>query len=93
MESIIRNVNDIGDDPRRWLESNLGHPLREGQQVMITILNVGTEPDEQTRREASEELLAIQAKAAANIAAQGVSQEEYNAVVDEAIAAVRRRKL
>ena len=92
MESIIRNVSDIGGDPRRWLESNLGQPLRENQQVMILVLNVGSEPDEETRRQAREELRAIQAEAAANISAQGVSPEEFDAVVDEAIAEVRRRK-
>jgi hypothetical protein len=92
MESFIRSVDEIEGDPRRWVESGLGQQLRQNQRVMVTILNVGVEPDEETRRVAREELRHIRAKAAANIEAQGVSPEEVDAIVDEAIAHVRRRK-
>ena len=92
MESIIRNASDIQGDQRRWLESNLGKHLRDNQRVMIMVLNVGSEPDEQTRGEAREELRRIRAEVAANIQAQGILPEQVDAVVDEAIADVRRRK-
>jgi hypothetical protein len=59
---------------------------------MVTVLNVGVEPDEESRREARDELGRIRAEAAANIEAQGLSAEEVDGVVDEAIADVRRRK-
>ena len=92
MESIIRNVSDIGGNPRRWLESSLGQHLQDNQRVMIMVLNVGTEPDETTRREAHEKLRGIRAEAAASIKAQGVAPEDVDAVVDEAVAEARRRK-
>ena len=92
MESIIRNVSDIGSDPRRWLESSLGQHLRDNQRVMIMVLNVGTEPDENTRREAHEKLRGIRAQAAASVKAQGVAPKDVDAAVDEAIVEARRRK-
>jgi fatty acid/phospholipid biosynthesis enzyme len=92
MESFIRRANEIEGDPRRWVEIGLGQQLRQDQRVMVTVLNVGVEPDEETRRQAREELRQIRAEAAANIEAQGVSSEEVDAVVDEAIARVRPRK-
>jgi hypothetical protein len=92
MESFIRGANEIEGDPRRWVETGLGQQLRQNQRVMVTVLNVGVEPDEETRREAREELRQIRAEAAANIKAQGISPEEVDAIVDEAIANVRRRK-
>ncbi len=89
MESFIRSANEIEGDPRRWVETGLGQQLRQDQRVMVTVLNVGVEPDEETRSRAREELRHIRAEAAANIKAAGVSPEEADAVVDEAIAHVR----
>ena len=92
MESFIRSVDEIDGELRRWFESGLGQRLRQNQRVMVTVLNVGVEPDEESRREALEELRRIRAEAAANIKAQGLSLEEVDALVDEAIAHVRRQK-
>jgi len=92
METFIRSVDEIDGDPLRWLESGLGHQLRQNQRVMVTVLNMGLEPNEETRRQAREELRRIRAEAAANIEAQDILPEELDAVVDEAIAHVRRRE-
>ena len=92
MESFIRSAEEIEGAPRRWVESGLGQQLRQNQRVLVTVLNVGIEPDEEGRREAREGLWRIRAEAAANIQAQGVSPEDVDAIVDEAIAHVRRRK-
>ena len=92
METFIRIADEIKGDPRRWVESGLGHQLQQNQRVMVTVLNVGREPDEETRSEAREELRHIRVLAAANIKAQGVSPEDVDAIVDEAIAEVRRRR-
>jgi hypothetical protein len=92
MQSIIRNVSDIVGDPRRWLESSLGQHLEDTQRVMIMVLNLGKEPDEKTRRQARETLQCIRAEAAANVRAQDLTPEDVDAIVDEAIADVRRRK-
>ena len=92
MESFIRSANEIEGDLRQWVETGLGQQLRQNQRVMVTVLNVGIEPDEETRREAREELRGIRAEAAANIKAQGISLAEVDAVVDEALAHVRQRQ-
>ena len=92
MESFIRSANEIEGDLRQWVETGLGQQLRQNQRVMVTVLNVGIEPDEETRREAREELRGIRAEAAANIKAQGISLAEVDAVVDEALTHVRQRQ-
>ena len=92
MESFIRSANEIEGDLRQWVETGLGQQLRQNQRVMVTVLNVGIQPDEETRREAREELRGIRAEAAANIKAQGISLAEVDAVVDEALAHVRQRQ-
>jgi len=48
MESIVRNVSDLHADQRQWLESALGHQLRDNQQVIIQVLAVQNQaaPDE-----------------------------------------------
>ena len=62
MESFIRNVDEIEGDLRRWVESGLGQRLRQNQRVMVTVLNVGVEPDEETRRQALEELRGLRVR-------------------------------
>jgi hypothetical protein len=92
MESFIRSADEIEGDLRRWVESALGQQLKRNQRVMVTVLDVGVEPDEETRRKAMEEFRRLSAEASANIKAQGISPEEVDALVDEAIAYVRRHK-
>jgi len=91
MESIICNVSDMQGDQRQWLESNLGCQLRASQQVMILVLNPGVVPSEETRREALSEVHRISEKAANNLEDQGVSPEDADAAVDEAMEHLRRR--
>jgi len=92
MESIIRHVKDIGADERRYLEGALGRQLQENQQVIIRVIDLGVEPDEQTRRSALADAAAIAQKGRANAAAQGVTDEEVDAAIDEAIEHARRHK-
>ena len=47
MESIVRNVRDIKSSERLVLEHVLGHQLKENQQVIIQVVNVGMERAEQ----------------------------------------------
>ena len=46
MESIVRNVRDINTSERLVLEQVLGHQLKENQQVIIQVVNVGKEHTE-----------------------------------------------
>ena len=92
MESFICGAGEIQGDPRRWVEACLGQHLQQNQRVMVTVLNVGIEPDEKTRREASEALRQIRAKAAANVEGSGRTADALDGVVDEVIAELRRHK-
>lgn len=91
MEAVIRHVKDIDADERRYLESALGRQLNDNQQVIIRVIEVGVEPDEQTRRQALDNAAAIARKGRSNAAAQSVSEEEVNAAIDKAIDHARRR--
>ena len=90
MESIIRNVGDIEADERRYLESAVGHRLDDGQQVIIHVVNIGVEPDEKTRKRAHSELCEIARQGRANVEAQGITEQEANAAIDETIEHVRK---
>jgi hypothetical protein len=47
MESITRNVKDIGSEDRRALEQLIGMPLAENQQVVFNIVDLdGCSPEQ-----------------------------------------------
>ena len=91
METVVRNVKDIDANERRYLEGTLGRQLQENQQVIIRVIDLGVEPDDATRRGALGDASAIARKARANAAALGVTDEEVDAAIDEAIDHVRRK--
>jgi hypothetical protein len=90
MDSIIRNVKDIEADKRSAFESVIGRKLRDNQQLFIQVIDVGVEPDEETRRNALDRAAEIARQGRANAAAQGVSEEEIDRAIDEAMHHVRR---
>ncbi len=87
----VRNVKDIQDSDKRCLESLLGRQLQENQQIFILAFTAGVVPDEATRRKALAGIHQIQAKAETYANAHGVTDEEIDAAVDEAMEHVRRR--
>lgn len=48
MESIIRNVRDIGSADRRALEHVIGQDLLEDQQIVICVVGIGAPPVSET---------------------------------------------
>jgi hypothetical protein len=90
MESIIRNVGEINADERHVYESVLGHALRENQRVIIRVVEFEAEPDETTRRAALGRAVEIARQGRAAAAAQGITPEEAEAAIDEAIQDSRR---
>jgi hypothetical protein len=90
MESIIRNVGEINTDERRVYESVLGHTLRENQRVIIRVVELGDEPVQDTRKAALGRAVDIARQGRAAAAAQGVTPEEADRVIDEAFQEVRR---
>ncbi|MEX0703851.1 MAG: hypothetical protein WD069_17260 [Planctomycetales bacterium] len=92
MESVVRNVKDIDQQERDYLQSVLGQDLSENQQVMILVLDPGVVPDDETRGSALDAIRRISAEGARNLAEQGVPADEVDTVLDEALEAVRSRR-
>jgi hypothetical protein len=88
----VQKVKDIQDSGKRWLEDMLGRHLKENQQVFIMVFTPGVEPDESTRRQALASVESTMGQVEKNLAHQGVTDEEFDAAVDEAMEDVRRRE-
>jgi hypothetical protein len=89
MSTLIRNVRDLEASNRRSLESLLGQPLREDEQVIIRVIGVGKEPDADTTRTALQRVREISDDAARHRDSLGVSSEEADRMIDEAIKDLR----
>ena len=88
--AIERTVKEIRG---LTIEQIAGQKLPDDEKVFIVFSTVDlVEPDEQTRREAMQRMNAIIATAQKNAEEQGVTSEEADAAVDEAMRHVRRRK-
>jgi len=84
-------VNEIPDPDRRSLENLLGHPLQANQQVFVMVLPTGQAPDKATRRAAAESIRRTLAEVDQYRAAHGITDEEVDAAIDEAMQYVRPR--
>jgi hypothetical protein len=91
MESVIRDVKSLELEERRVYESALGHALHEDQRVLVAILDPAAELDESIRRQARDDLHDLSRQATEHRQRLGVSVEEADRVLDEAIRAVRSR--
>lgn len=93
MESIaVKNVKDIQATGKHWLEGVLGQNLQENQQVFIMLFTPGVEPDEATRRQALDRIEKTWANVGKHMDEQGISPEEFDDGVDEAMEQTRRRE-
>lgn len=90
MESIFRDVKSIESDERRIYESIVGHSLQDNQRVVIRVIELGGEPDEASRRAALGQAVEIARQGRAAVESQGITAEEADAAIDEAIREVRR---
>lgn len=88
----VQKVNDLQDNGKRWLENVLGEHLTENQQVFIMVFTPGLQPDEASRRQALASVKQTVSTVEKNLSAAGVSDEEFDAAVDEAMEDVRRRQ-
>jgi hypothetical protein len=89
MESVTRNVSEIQAGEKQWLETLLGQQLRENQQVFIMIFTPNVVPEEGTRRAAAARMEQTFKKADAHAREHGVTAEETDAAVQEAMDHVR----
>ncbi len=88
--AIERTVKEIRG---LTIEQIVGQKLPDDEKVFIVFSTVDVvEPDEETRREAMQRINETIATAQKNAEEQGVTAEEADAAVDEAMTDVRRRK-
>ncbi len=87
--AIERTVKEIRG---LTVEEILGKKLQDEQRVYIMVYNAGVEPDDETRLRSAEKIERIMDKAAKNAEAQGVTEEDIDAAVDEAREHVRRHR-
>ncbi|MCI0333898.1 MAG: hypothetical protein L0228_11825 [Planctomycetes bacterium] len=89
MESLVHNVKDMPPETRRGFETALGETLRDDQRVYVIVVTPGVEPSDRQRAEALADLRELGARGAKNRESLGVSVDEANKAVDEAMENVR----
>jgi len=92
MESISRDVKSLESDERRLYESVVGHALGENQRVIIRVVDLEAEPDQATRRAALNRAVEIASQGREAARAQGLTEEEANAAIEEAVRDVRQSR-
>ena len=91
MENITRNVDDLAAPQRKILEDLLGHQLASNQQVFIMAFSPGTVADDETRSAARVRVEQKLNRVQQHAERTGVSAEDADALVDEAMEAIRPR--
>jgi len=93
MESISsRNVNDLPASERHTLEGMLGQSLSPDQRVFVMAYTPNAVPDKSAREAARAGLQRTFEKIDEYGAAHGITPEEADAAIDEAMQHVRPRK-
>jgi hypothetical protein len=92
MDNSLHNVADLPFPERSAVESLLGHPLRDDQQLYIVALDSAVEPTATDRRQAWSELEEVLLESHQNVRDSGVSQEELERTIDQACDDVRYGK-
>jgi hypothetical protein len=91
MVTFIQKVKDIDADKRQALEHVMGLHLRQNQEVVIRVIDVGEEPNRLARNEALTRAAEIARQGRAGVAEQGITEVEVDEALDEAIRHARRQ--
>lgn len=91
MEPLLRNVDEIESADRQALEHLLGRPLGTDQQVFIMAFTPGVTADAQSREHARARLQGSLAAMQRHASDRGVTAEEADAAVEEAMQHIRPR--
>ena len=86
-----RNVQDIPSTERAAIETLLGRRLGAEQQVFIMAYTPNVAPDKSVRRAAEQSLERIFQSVDAHGTTQGITPQEADAALDEAMQHVRPR--
>jgi len=89
MESFVRDAKAFQGNERRWLEDSLGQSLREDQKVFIMAFTPGVPPDGTARQKAKKSLHQIFSKAEAHARQNGITQQQIDEAIDEAMSQER----
>jgi hypothetical protein len=89
MESFLHNVNELPGPAGSAVESLLGHPLRDDQQLFIAALDSAPAPAVEDRRAAWDELQKIVAVMHENVVKSALSPAEIDRLIDAECDAVR----
>jgi hypothetical protein len=92
MESITRRAKDLEAGQRRSLEEVIGHELQDDQQIVIRIVTPEVLPDSEKRALAFADLRRLSEQGAKNCQSLGVTEQEIDEAIEEAINHVRRRE-
>ena len=93
MESItLRDVGTLPGDEKRSLEMLLQHPVERDQQVFIMTFRPGVVPDEEAQHRARKSLSRTLDAAQRHASARGVTAQEADAAVEEAMREIRPRR-
>ena len=90
MDTVTRNVDELAPADRAALEHVVGHSLPQDHQIVIAVLGPGDQSD-LAREQARARLLKALQRAHQNAAAMGISAEQADTAVAEAMALVRPR--
>jgi hypothetical protein len=92
MESCAtRTAAEIPPDHLRWIETVVGHSLKPSERVVFLSYLPGVVPDAETQRQAVQRIEELAEKATRHQAAHGVTEQEIDAAIDEAVENARRR--
>ena len=89
--NTIRNVADLPEKERESIEHLVGQSLANDQEVFVMVYTPGTRPDDVTRAQARDSLMQNLDELRADMTRRGVTAEEIDAAIDEAMAEVRKR--
>jgi len=89
MESLVHNVKDMPLETRRSFETALGETLCDNQQVYVIVVTPGVEPSDQQRAKAIADLREVGKRGTKHRESLGVSVDEVDQTVDEAMENIR----
>jgi hypothetical protein len=88
--NTVRNVRDLGENERQSIENLVGKPLASDQEVFVMVYTPDMPPDEATRARARQRLMQGLEELHADMRRRGVTTEEIEIAIDEAMDDVRR---
>lgn len=89
MEQHLLKVNELPLGARSAVESLVGHPLGDSQQLYIAAFDAPSEPTAEDRRSAWEEMRKMISLMQENARQSGLTAEEIDRLIDSECDAVR----